>query len=138
MNINKWGLPIARPKIRAYIYCAAGVTERPLKIVDTPPKVIDMLLSKFASTLSSELKKPHKTRATVFEIPMADTRKVAVPGSMPASFARLFKYKNGTKKPIIQRKPLTANIMNDGDLNKLISNIVASVRRTASGHMLHF
>lgn len=113
-----------------------GVIDRPLKIVVTPPSVIAILLSRFASTLSNELKNPQSIRATVFEIPMADIR--YAPSFLPHSVsdARLFRYMNGTKNPIMHRKPLMANSINDGDFNNDISNIVANVRRTASGHIL--
>lgn len=111
-----------------------GVTEIPLKMVATPPIVIATLLSKFASTLSNELRKPHKIRANVFERPIAETVKSAKFSSIPPSIARSLIYKNGTKNPIIVRKPLIASNMNDGDFSKLISNIVANVRLTASGH----
>lgn len=43
---------------------------------------------------------------------------------------------NGTKKPIIVIKPLTQSKRNVGDCRRLMSNIVASILLTASGHSL--
>lgn len=103
-------------------------------MVATPPIVIATLLSKLASTLSNELRKPHNIRANVFEMPIAEMVNAAKSFSIPPSVARGFIYINGTKKPIIVRNPLIASNMNDGDFNRLISNIVANVRLTASGH----
>lgn len=127
-------LPAAKPNTTAYVYCEDAVIVMPLMIVATPPNVMATLFNSIASTLSNELKKPHTIRAIVFAIPMAETMNVADPCSIPAAIARWEMYKNGTKKPIMVKNPLRANRINDGDLSRLKSNMVANVRRTASGH----
>ena len=127
---------MARPNINEYENCTNGVIESPLKMVVTPPRVIAILPSRFASTLSNELKNPQRIRATVLETPIADIRYAPSLFSHPFLNARLFRYMNGTKKPIIHRKPLIANSINDGDFSNDKSNMVANVRRTASGHIL--
>lgn len=73
----------------------------------------------------------------MFETPIAEIVKDAIFESMnPPFVARSAMNINGTKKPIIVRNPLVANSINDGDFNSDMSNIVANVRRTASGHSL--
>lgn len=122
---------MATPKIDAYVNWYAGVMYNPLKIVAIPPSVIVTLFRYNALTPLNELNMPHTILATVFAIPIAATVKAA--GPSPKSFFPLsFINMNGTKNPIIVRKPLNASNINDGDFNRLISNIVANVRRTAS------
>lgn len=128
---------MAIPNTNAYEYWYQGSMITPLKTVAIPPIVIATLFRCNALTLSKELRKPHTILATVLVMPMAETIMSAAPSDMPESWARLEMYRKGTKKPIMVKKPLKANSMKVGDLNKLTSNMVARVRRTASGQILH-
>lgn len=120
----------------AYVNWYSGVSEYPLNIVASPPNVMKTLFIYNGFIPFTELNMPQAIRATVFDMPMADTMYNAVFSSMPPNFARSATNKNGMKKPIMVRKPLSASIIKEGDFRSVKSNMVANVRRTASGHTL--
>lgn len=75
-------LPMATPKIAAYVNCDACDSEYPLKIVQIPPTVMATLFKCNALTPLNELNTPQTILATVFEIPIAATVKAAISGSI--------------------------------------------------------